>query len=326
MWALNLRDGIQLSIYLFGAFERTTARALATLLPAAGVAVDVGANIGAHTLPMARRVGAAGRVIALEPTRWAVEGLRRNISLNPGPGPGHHRHSAALVAPGESLSDEYDSSWPVSPAERRHAVHRGVPHSAEGSIALTLDELVAREALTRLDVVKIDVDGRELRVLRGAGSTLSTLRPSVVLELAPYALREHGDSLDDFVDVLSEARYRFVDERSFAPLPADASALARMIPDGGSINAVACPIERQPSTGEELNGQGPSPPCPLGLPIAAVLFSWSDRSSAPRPMTRSTETPSSASSCMRGLCLTASIRTGRHRSASGCLTRCTRLC
>ena len=128
-------------------------------------------------------------------------------------------------------------------------MHRGVPHSAEGSIALTLDELVAREALTRLDVVKIDVDGRELRVLRGAGSTLSTLRPSVVLELAPYALREHGDSLDDLVDVLSEARYRFVDERSFAPLPADASALARMIPDGGSINAVAIPIERQPSTG-----------------------------------------------------------------------------
>ena len=128
-------------------------------------------------------------------------------------------------------------------------MHRGVPHSAEGSIALTLDELVAREALTRLDVVKIDVDGRELRVLRGAGSTLSTLRPSVVLELAPYALREHGDSLDDLVDVLSEARYRFVDERSFAPLPADAHALARMIPDGGSINAVAIPIERQPSSG-----------------------------------------------------------------------------
>jgi FkbM family methyltransferase len=249
VWALNLRDGIQLSIYLFGAFERTTARALATLLPVAGVAVDVGANIGAHTLPMARRVGAAGRVIALEPTRWAVEGLRRNISLNPDLARVITVHSAALVAPGESLSDEYYSSWPVSPAERRHAVHRGVPHSAEGSIALTLDELVAREALTRLDVVKIDVDGRELRVLRGAGSTLSTLRPSVVLELAPYALREHGDSLDDLVDVLSEARYRFVDERSFAPLPADASALARMIPDGGSINAVAIPIERQPSTG-----------------------------------------------------------------------------
>ena len=96
VWALNLRDGIQLSIYLFGAFERTTARALATLLPAAGVAVDVGANIGAHTLPMARRVGAAGRVIALEPTRWAVEGLRRNISLNPDLARVITVHSAAL--------------------------------------------------------------------------------------------------------------------------------------------------------------------------------------------------------------------------------------
>ena len=248
VWDLNLRDGIQLSIYLFGAFERTTARALARLLPPAGVAVDVGANIGAHTLPMARRVGHSGRVIALEPTRWAVEGLRRNISLNPGLARVITVHSAALVAPGESVSDEYYSSWPVSSAERRHAVHRGVPHSAEGSIALTLDELVAREALTRLDVVKIDVDGRELRVLRGASTTLSALRPSVVLELAPYALEEHGDSLEDLVDVFNEARYRFVDERSFTPLPADANALARMIPDGGSINAVAIPIERPPSS------------------------------------------------------------------------------
>jgi FkbM family methyltransferase len=57
---------------------------------------------------------------------------------------------------------------------------------------MTLDELVVREALTRLDVVKIDVDGGELGVLRGARATLSTLRPSLILELTPYALGEHS--------------------------------------------------------------------------------------------------------------------------------------
>jgi FkbM family methyltransferase len=251
MWALNLRDGIQLSIYLFGAFERTTARALARLLPIGGVAVDVGANIGAQTLPMARRVGERGRVIALEPTAWAIEGLRRNLSLNPALTRIVTVYAAALVAPGEAPAPEYYSSWPLDRSERQHAIHCGVPHSAAGSVALTLDELVAREQLTRLDVVKIDVDGHEVRVLRGADTTLSVLRPSMVLELAPYALEEHGDSFEALVALVSRARYRFVDEHSLAPLPSDPEALKQLIPAGGSMNVVALPVERQTWTDRE---------------------------------------------------------------------------
>src|SRR5262245_47345305 len=82
IWSLNLQDGIQLSIYLCGAFARATARTLSRLRPRGGVAIDVGANIGAHTLPLARHAGESGRVIAIEPTAWAVEGLRRNLALN----------------------------------------------------------------------------------------------------------------------------------------------------------------------------------------------------------------------------------------------------
>lgn len=244
VWALNLSEGIQFSIYLFGAFERETARALARLLPVGGVAVDVGANIGAQTLPMARHVGANGRVIAIEPTVSAVERLRRNLDLNPGLAPVVTVRAAALVAPGERVCGEYYSSWPLAEAERRHTIHRGVPNSAAGSVGLTLDELVARESLSRLDVVKIDVDGREVRVLRGASATLATLRPSLILELAPYALVEQGDSLDEIIGLVRQARYRFVHEESLTPLPDDAAAIARMIPDGGSINVVALPVER----------------------------------------------------------------------------------
>jgi FkbM family methyltransferase len=244
VWALNLRDGIQLSIYLFGAFESATARTIARLLPSGGVAIDVGANIGAQTLPMARRAGDSGRVIAIEPTVWALQALRRNLDLNPRLLKTVTVHAAALVAPGERVNAEYYSSWPVSHAERRHAIHRGVLHSAVGSAALTLDEVVMQEGVSRLDVVKIDVDGREVRVLRGARTTLSTLRPSLVLELAPYALDENGDSLDDLVGLVREARYRFVDENTFAPLPDDAKELARLIPAGGSLNVVALPVER----------------------------------------------------------------------------------
>jgi tRNA G37 N-methylase Trm5 len=86
VWALDLSDGIQLSIYLFGTFERSTERALARLLPIGGVAIDVGANIGAHTLPMARHVGQSRRVIALEPTVWAGDALRAQSRPQSGAG------------------------------------------------------------------------------------------------------------------------------------------------------------------------------------------------------------------------------------------------
>ena len=244
MWALDLQDGIQLSIYLFGAFEPQTARMIERLLPVGGVAIDVGANIGSQTLPMARRAGGSGRVIAIEPTAAAVRALRRNVDLNPQLTTTITVHAAALVAPGEPVSGEDYSSWPVTHADHPHAIHRGVLRSAAGSAALTLDELVARERLSRLDVVKIDVDGREARVLRGARHTLATLRPSLIMELAPYALEECEDSLDALVRLVRDAGYRFVAEGSLASLPDDATELARLIPQAGSINVVALPVDR----------------------------------------------------------------------------------
>ena len=70
-WQLDLREGIDLSIYLLGRFEPSTVRCYTRLVNPGDVVLDVGANIGAHTLPLARLVGEAGRVIAFELTRYA---------------------------------------------------------------------------------------------------------------------------------------------------------------------------------------------------------------------------------------------------------------
>ena len=63
-WQLDLREGIDLAIYLFGCFEYDTVRAYRKLLKPGNTVLDIGANIGAHTLPMARCVYPAGRVVA----------------------------------------------------------------------------------------------------------------------------------------------------------------------------------------------------------------------------------------------------------------------
>lgn len=243
-WELDLREGIQLSIYCFGMFERTTARALRRLLPPGGVAVDVGANIGAHTLPMARQAGPQGRVIAVEPTSASTR-LRDNLARNPDLASRVTVCPVAILAPGERLAPAYYAAWPVRGGKRRHAVHGGVALNAEGSAGVTLDALIQEQGLTRLDVIKIDVDGGELAALRGAGATLERWRPALVLELSVYALIEHGGSLEALLALLAEARYRLLEEASFAPLPSDPVAISRLIPAHGSINVVALPVERQ---------------------------------------------------------------------------------
>jgi hypothetical protein len=80
-WQLELREGIDLAIYLFGYFEYETFRAYRRLLKPGDTVPDIGANIGAHTLHLARCVSPSGRVIAFEPTAYAYNKLRQNISL-----------------------------------------------------------------------------------------------------------------------------------------------------------------------------------------------------------------------------------------------------
>ena len=81
-WQLDLREGIDLAIYLFGYFEYETVRAYRRLLKPGGTVLDIGANIGAHTMHLARCVSPSGKVIAFEPTAYAYNKLLRNIALN----------------------------------------------------------------------------------------------------------------------------------------------------------------------------------------------------------------------------------------------------
>ena len=83
-WHLNLLDGIDFSIYLLSSFEPKTQTAFKKLVEPGDIAIDIGANRGAHTLALARAVGFEGRVIAFEPTLPAFSRLSMALKLNPG--------------------------------------------------------------------------------------------------------------------------------------------------------------------------------------------------------------------------------------------------
>lgn len=239
-WSLDLPEGIDFSIFLVGAFEWSTALTLDKLVKAGDTVFDIGANIGAHTLPIARKVGAGGRVFAFEPTAFAFGKLKKNLSLNPDLQARVEACQTMLTDdPGAAVREEIYSSWPLRAGEGHHPKHQGQLTATSGASTDTIDSFVERNRIARLDLIKIDVDGDEYPVLHGGIETLRRLRPTILLELAPWVHEEQGNSFAAMIDLLNELGYTLEKVGSKRKLPLSASELDRMIPDGGSINAVA---------------------------------------------------------------------------------------
>ena len=237
---LDLSQGIDFAIYLGNIYERGTRGALRQLVAPSSLVLDIGANIGAHTLHMAQLVGPGGRVIAFEPTDFAYRKLRRNLELNP--------QLASRVTACHCFLTENDevkvpsaiySSWPLVRQSGVHAKHLGREMKTETAQARSLDSILAELADRKVQLVKLDVDGFECDVLRGATTLLRDVRPIFVMELSPYVLEEHGTSLDQLLSYFIPNGYVFYDERTQKPLPSIARELQRMIGDGAGINAIA---------------------------------------------------------------------------------------
>jgi FkbM family methyltransferase len=171
-------------IYWRGIHAYAEAGVIRRFLPEDGVFVDVGANQGELTLVAARRAR-RGRVISFEPVPQWHERLAANVALN-------RFANVTLVRAGVSdhegeaeMFTSHDTSAQASFNEGLSSFQRsGYRDVPVGSFPLvTLDAWAAREGLSRLDLLKVDVEGSERAVLEGAAATLEKFRPMVLLEL-----------------------------------------------------------------------------------------------------------------------------------------------
>lgn len=244
-WQLDLAEGIDFSIYLLGGFERSTGVALDGLVRPGDTIFDIGANIGAHTLPMARRVGIDGRVFAFEPSGFAFEKLKKNIFLNPDLQDRVIAHQI-LLRDGLQLPLEETiyASWPLVNSGSVHPKHRGRLTTTLGASADTIDSFTERQQIGRLDLIKIDVDGNEYSALNGGIRTLSKLRPLLLMELSPYVYDEQGKNFASLINLLRSLGYSLEKVGTRRQLPLLADELEKLIPDGASINVIAHPDER----------------------------------------------------------------------------------
>lgn len=243
-WELDLDEGIDLSIYLFGAYELRSLRAYTPLIRPGATVFDIGANIGAHTLHFARLVGPGGRVFAFEPTDFAVAKLRRNLALNPEFAARVSLQQCFLVADRtEPLPAAVCASWPVGGwHDDLHWGHLGKSKALAAATARTADEFCAAAGIRQIDFVKIDVDGHEYPVLRGFRQNLERCRPTILIEIAPFIYE--GDKVaefDEFIRFLAGLNYAFCNASTSRFVSRDPAVLRRTITRGGGINALLRP-------------------------------------------------------------------------------------
>ncbi|MBR0896457.1 FkbM family methyltransferase [Bradyrhizobium tropiciagri] len=237
---LDLAQGIDFAIYLGNIYERQTRAKLRTLVKPGSLVLDIGANVGAHTLHLAHLVGPQGRVLAFEPTDFAFRKLNRNLELNPEL---QKRvipfHCFLTGKDAEPVPSAIYSSWPLTNESGLHAKHLGREMRTEAAQARRLDDVLAQFPDLRVQLVKLDVDGYECDVLRGAPKLMKDVKPIFVMELAPYVLEERGTSLEELFSYFIPNGYRFFDEKHSKALPSSAAELGRMVSDGACINAIA---------------------------------------------------------------------------------------
>jgi FkbM family methyltransferase len=236
--SLDLREGVQLALYL-GLYERTTARRLREFVRTGMTVVDIGANVGAHALPLARVVGSSGRVVAVEPTMAAFERLCRNRDLNPDVAARIVTVQAAVGAPNGSLKPTYYSAWPLEDGGVRHPVHRGAERTTANARFSTVDDLVETLGIDRINLIKIDVDGSELEVLEGSRRVIQRDHPTVFFELCPYLLTEFGRSARELVTYFTSLGYQLFDERTLRPMGSEVARIVNSVPPLGGRNVIA---------------------------------------------------------------------------------------
>lgn len=210
---LDLNEAIDSNIYTSGSFEHELTMAIGVLTKPSDVVLDVGANIGCHTLRFSKLVGPDGRVFAFEPTGYACGKIKRNLALNAAFASNVTLERAAIAL--SSAKDQkirFKSSW------RLYGPQIEIPEESVDFVSV--DDYVTRCGLSRVDILKIDVDGHESVVIASATNTIRTFLPIIFLEI--------NDTADyrQMVRELCDLGYVFLFEENFEPVPASADILA----------------------------------------------------------------------------------------------------
>ena len=206
------KKGLALSISHYGTYEELEAKIMEEKIKVGSIVVDVGANIGLHTLNMARIVGNTGRVFAFEPDPSNFEILGENVKIN---------NYQNIILEEKAVGDKhgrvtlYQSDHPGN--------HRlfAQTKQAKGEVEVELTSLdkyfIDSNLAEKINFIKIDVEGLEFSVLNGMKNILKNNKKiKILFEFVPENIMEVGFAPIGVLNLLTSIGFKLycIDERA----------------------------------------------------------------------------------------------------------------
>jgi len=203
-YELDLTEVIDRTLFYVGEWEKYTSACLRRYIEHDMTVFEIGSNIGAHTFQIAKSLmNGKGRLYGFEPTTFAFMKLERNWSLN---------SFNNIVLENIGLSDEngvleltssqicFKSSWNIK--DRKLSRKHG-----DKIELMKLDDYVEQRNIKRIDFIKMDTDGYELKILNGGKNSISEFRPIMLIEVTE-ALKRVGHSVKELIELLKSLNYQ----------------------------------------------------------------------------------------------------------------------
>jgi len=208
-WELDLSEGIDLSVYIFGKFEYEIVSAIAKhKLSKNPVFFDIGANVGVQTLQL-KEYFKNCIVHSFEPTNFGYNKLRNNILLNPDFKKKIFINQTFLTNKKNNIPKNVYASWNLQNKNTIHKKHFGSLKKTNNANSFKLDNYIKNKKIKNIDFIKLDVDGHELDVLKSGYKFLKKKKVPIIFEVAPYLYKEHGYTHYDLINLFEELGYRF---------------------------------------------------------------------------------------------------------------------
>jgi FkbM family methyltransferase len=193
---LDLRSSTEYQAYYTGEYDNQAMTIAFRLLQDGASVLDVGANIGFWTVPLANRVGAEGHVHAFEPSRSNIDHLEINLGAN-NLLERVHLHNVGLSDVADTLQLSLRGDFEAGSATGNASIvidEIDRQFSCVEISVVPLDDVFPGIGLPRVDFIKLDIEGHEDRFLIGAERTIAAYRPVIYLELnEPYYERRGID-------------------------------------------------------------------------------------------------------------------------------------
>lgn len=192
-----------------GHFDQAVLELYKEMIPEGSTVIDVGANVGFHSVLLSKIVGRHGSVLAIEPVDYNLKKLNTNIYLNGCVNVklvkclvgSKKRNSVKLFQVTEDQSRLDNSSVLENLNIKKLQAEGGVE---EVEVTQTTLDYIYSKIQKPIKLIKVDVEGYELEVLKGAKKTISESRPVIIVEINPKRLRDLNIQLVHFSDELCQ--------------------------------------------------------------------------------------------------------------------------